>query len=161
MESSADIAPTDPAVVPMGGLWCRRAVSERDLERARVAKREMGCLLGEALVRLGLVAELNVVKFLAEELGVAVAEKEDYPEEPMTIDALPEQFLFNNSVVPLSITSDEIVLSALQPQDAFISKALRLATGKRIELRLGVATDIEAALERYSKMSRMRLMVLV
>ena len=126
-------------------------LSERDLERARVAKREMGCLLGEALVRLGLVAEPNVVKFLAEELGVAVAEREDYPEEPMTIDALPEQFLFNNSVVPLSITSDEIVLSALQPQDAFISKALRLATGKRIELRLGVATDIEAALERYSK----------
>ena len=44
-------------------------LSDRDLERARLAKREMGCMLGQALVRLGLVAESNVLKYLSEELG--------------------------------------------------------------------------------------------
>ena len=41
-------------------LVAQGLLSDRDLERARVAKREMGCMLGEALVRLGLVAESNV-----------------------------------------------------------------------------------------------------
>ncbi len=129
-----------------GGL-----LSERDLERARIAKREMGCMLGEALVRLGLVAESNLVTALCEELDVAFAAKEGYPEEPVILESLPEQFLLNNAVVPLSDSEDAVVLAALKPQDPFIKKALHLATGKRIELRLGLAADIEAALERYTQ----------
>ena len=129
-----------------GGL-----LSERDLERARVAKREMGCMLGEALVRLGLVAESNLVTALCEELDVAFAAKEGYPEEPVILESLPEQFLLNNAVVPLSDSEGAVVFAALKPQDPFIKKALHLATGKHIELRLGLAADIEAALERYTQ----------
>ena len=61
---------------PMGErLVAAGLLSDRDLERARLAKREMGCMLGEALVRLGLVAESNVVKYLGEELDIQIAEK--------------------------------------------------------------------------------------
>jgi len=132
-------------------LVARSLLSERDLERARIAKREMGCMLGEALVRLGLVAESNLVTALCEELDVAFVSKEGYPEEPVILDDLPEQFLLNNDVVPLSATGDHLVLAALRPQDPFIKKALHLATGKAVELRLGLASDIEAALERYTQ----------
>ena len=128
-----------------GRLVARGLLSERDLERARIAKREMGCMLGEALVRLGLVAESNLVAVLCEELDVAFVAKEGYPEEPVILESLPEQFLLNNAVVPLSDSEDAVVFAALKPQDPFIKKALHLATGKRIELRLGLAADIEAA----------------
>ena len=132
-------------------LVARGLLSERDLERARIAKREMGCMLGEALVRLGLVAESNLVTALCEELDVSFVSKEGYPEEPVILDDLPEQFLLNNDVVPLSVTEEHLVLAALKPQDPFIKKALHLATGKVVELRLGLASDIEAALERYTQ----------
>ena len=138
------------SAIPMGErLVAAGLLSDRDLERARLAKREMGCMLGEALVRLGLVAESNVVKHLGEELGVPVAGKSDYPEEPVIVESLPEHFLLNNNVVPLAADDEHITLAALKPQDAFVKKALHLATGKRIDLQLGVASDIEAALEQY------------
>ena len=143
---------TRPHDVPSGlgeRLVAEGLLSDRDLERARLATREMGCMLGEAVVRLGLVAESNVVKFLGEELGVVVADKGDYPEEPVLLDLVPEHFLLNNNVVPLTLAEERIVLAALRPQDDFIKKALRLATGKDIELCLGLAADIESALERY------------
>ena len=45
--------------MPMGErLVSAGLLSDRDLERARLAKREMGCMLGEALVRLGLAPAL-------------------------------------------------------------------------------------------------------
>ena len=79
---------------PMGErLVAAGLLSDRDLERARLAKREMGCMLGEALVRLGLVAESNVVKYLGEELDIPIAEKGGYPEEPVIIEGLPEQWI--------------------------------------------------------------------
>ena len=59
-------------------------LSERDLERARVAK-EKCLVLGEALVRLGLRGP-NVVKFLAEELVPLLLRK--ITQRAMTIDAL-------------------------------------------------------------------------
>ncbi|GIR14598.1 MAG: hypothetical protein CM15mP25_3530 [Gammaproteobacteria bacterium] len=125
-------------------------LSDRDLERARLAKREMGWyMLGQALVRLGLVAESNVLKYLSEELGLPVAEKAVYPEAPVIVEGLREQFLLNNDVVPLSSTGSCITFVALKPQDDFVRKALQLATGKQIELQLGVAGDIEAALKLY------------
>ncbi len=42
-------------------------------------------------------------------------------------------------------------MAAVKPQDPFVAKALALGTGLKIELRLGLAADIEAALERYSQ----------
>lgn len=126
-------------------------LSDRDLERARVAKREMGCMLGEALVRLGLVAESHVATALCEELGVSFASKEAYPEDPLLLEHLPEQFLLNHHVVPLSASDDALVFAASKPQDAFLRKALHLATGKNIELRFGLTAEIDAALERYTK----------
>ena len=136
--------------MPMGErLVAAGLLSERDLERARLAKREMGCMLGEALVRLGLVAEANVVKYLGEELDIPIAEKACYPDEPVVIEGLREHFLLNNNVVPLASTEGRITLAALKPQDDFVRKALHLATGKQIELQLGVAADIEAALKLY------------
>ena len=138
--------------MPMGErLVAAGLLSERDLERARLAKREMGCMLGEALVRLGLVAEANVVKYLGEELDIPIAEKACYPDEPVVIEGLREHFLLNNNVVPLASTEGRITLAALKPQDDFVRKALHLATGKQIELKLGVAADIEAALKLYFK----------
>ena len=136
--------------MPMGErLVAAGLLSERDLERARLAKREMGCMLGEALVRLGLVAEANVVKYLGEELDIPIAEKACYPDEPVVVEGLREHFLLNNNVVPLASTEGRITLAALKPQDDFVRKALHLATGKQIELQLGVAADIEAALKLY------------
>ena len=151
MGRSAKVEPQMTDVAAKQGLGEmlveRGLLSSRDLDRALLAKREMGGLLGDVLIRLGLVAETELAAILCEHLGVSLASKSDYPSEPIDLDAVPEQFLLNHRVVPLSISSDEIAFAAHCPQDPFISKALRLATGSRITMRLGLAADLDAALE--------------
>ena len=49
-------------------------------------------MLGEALVRLGLVPESNRCQTLGEELDVPVADKEGYPEEPVFMEACQNSF---------------------------------------------------------------------
>ena len=113
---------TDVAVKQALGemLVERGLLSSRDLDRALLAKREMGGLLGDVLIRLGLVAETELAAILCEHLGVSLASKSDYPSERIDLDAVPEQFLLNHRVVPLSISSDEIAFAAHCPQDPFI-----------------------------------------
>lgn len=145
---SEQIAEGKPTLGEM--LVAASKLSERDLERALVAQREMGGLLGEVLVRLGLVAEMDVVNALCEQLDLTFVPKEAYPEEAVIVESLQEHFLKGNQVVPIAADELSITLAAVKPQDPFLAKALTLGTGLKVELRLGLAADIELALERYT-----------
>ena len=145
---SEQIATGKPVLGEM--LVAASKLSERDLERALVAQREMGGLLGEVLVRLGLVAEMDVVNALCEQLDLTFVPKEAYPEEAVIVESLQEHFLKGNQVVPIAADELSITLAAVKPQDPFLAKALTLGTGLKVELRLGLAADIELALERYT-----------
>ncbi len=129
----------------------RNKVTARDIERALIAQSEMGGLFGQVLVQLGLVSELDVAQVLSEQLSIPLAGASDYPEEPVEIPALSEEFLLNNSVVPVAATDAGYRFVATMPQDPFIQKALRLATGKPVELMLGLESDIAAALQRRTE----------
>lgn len=130
-------------------LVARGLVGARDIERALLAQREMGGYLGEVIVSLGLIAESDLLRVLSEQLGIAIAAKDDFPEAPVHLDTVPIDFLLANRVVPILINDERIVCAAAVPQDAYILKALRLGVGRNVELRFAVGADIDAALERY------------
>jgi general secretion pathway protein E len=131
-------------------LVAANKLSERDLERALLAQREMGGYFGEVLVRLGLLAEMDLVRVLCEQLGVSFLSKDEFPEEPLILEGIPEEFFFNNRVVPIAAQADTTLFAAVIPQDPFIKKALALATGKPVEIRLALEADVQAALDRYT-----------
>ena len=129
-------------------LVSRNKVSARDIERALIAQQEMGGYLGQVLVQLGLVSELDVAQALSEQLQLPLMAAADYPEELPEVRGLAAEFLFNKQVVPLSAEGECLRFAAVVPQDPFIRKALQLATGREIELCLGLESDISTALMR-------------
>ena len=130
-------------------LIAANKLSERDLERALLAQREMGGYLGEVLVRLGLLSDTDLVRVLCEQLHVRFMDKEGFPEDSLQIETIPEEFFFNNRVVPVEKNDTGYVFAAVIPQDPFVAKALALSTGGTVELRLALEADVQAALERY------------
>lgn len=124
-------------------------LAARDLERALAAQREMGGYIGEVLIRLGLVAEPDVFRALSEHLDVEWIQKAGFPEEPMEIDPLPMAFLFNNQIAPVRVAKDGLVFASAEPQADFVQKALRLGTGKPVQMALASSQDIEDALKVY------------
>jgi len=126
-------------------------VSSRDVERALAAQEEMGGLLGQVLISLGLVSELDVIQALCEQLQLELIPITEYPEEPIRLEGLSEEFLINNSVVPIFHSENLVKFAASNPQDAFISKALGLALSSPIEIHFGMEADISAGLLKYAQ----------
>ncbi len=121
-------------------------LSARDLERALAAQQEMGGMLGRVLVRLGLVSEADVVRSLSEQLGIPLVAAEDFPESTLEVEGLLPEFLHANAVCPLRLEGQELHVAMAVPQDAFVLKALHLATGCTIRPYLALESDIEKAL---------------
>jgi general secretion pathway protein E len=126
-------------------------ISERDVERTLLAQTEMGDMFAQVLVKLGLVSEQDAAVALSEQLNIPLQLASDYPEEPIQLEALAQEFLVNNAVVPVAVTDTLLTFAAVVPQDAFLEKALSMALDKKVSIVLGLETDISKAIALYSR----------
>ena len=124
-------------------------LSERDVERTLLAQAEMGGLFGQVLVKLGLVSEQDVALALCGLLEVPLQLAADYPEDPIQLEAVAQDFLVNNGVVPVAVTDTAVKFVAAVPQDPFLARALTMALDRPVSIALGLESDINRALQRY------------
>ncbi|MGD9858594.1 MAG: GspE/PulE family protein [Marinobacterium sp.] len=132
-------------------LVASKKISARDLERALVAQQEMGGLLGQVLVKLGLVSESDVAVALCTQLDVHRVYAAEYPEEPVVVAGVSSVFLQSHQMVVLSNQSGELQVACPEPQSQYLSHALALASGAKVVLKLGLETDIIAVMQRYAE----------
>ena len=126
-------------------------ISERDVERTLLAQAEMGGVFGQVLVKLGLVSELDVAVALAGQLSLPLQAAADYPESPIRLEAVAQDFLVSNAVVPVAVSEGEVRFAATMPQDPFLAKALALALDQSVAIVLGLESDINKALQLYAQ----------
>ncbi len=143
-----------PPAVSVGGAVMRLGeslvnegrLSARDLDRALSAQQEMGGMLGQVLVRLGLVSELDVGRAVARQLDLPLIASSDLPVQVPEVDGLVPEFLRAHSLCPLKVDKGELHIAMRTPQDAYLRKALHLATGLQVRAYLALESDIEKVL---------------
>ena len=129
-------------------------ISERDVERTLLAQAEMGGVFGQVLVKLGLVSDADVAAALSVQLSIELLAAADYPESPVRLEAVSQDFLLSNAVVPVADSPQQTRFAAAMPQDPFLAKALAMALEKPVHIALGLEGDINRALQSYMQQQR-------
>jgi general secretion pathway protein E len=127
-------------LVSMGKL------SARDLERAALAREETGGVLGPVLINLGLVSEVDVAQAQAQLLGLPFVAVDDFPALAPEVEGLQNEFLRTHHVYPLRQDEAGLTVAMAVPDDAFILRALELATGLKVHPCVAIESDIDRAL---------------
>ncbi|MFY3382627.1 type II secretion system ATPase GspE [Paracidovorax sp. MALMAid1276] len=127
-------------------LVAQGKLSARDLDRALSAQGEMGGMLGGVLSRLGLVSEGDVAQALASQLRVPFLTLDAFPALLPDVPGLLPDFVRAHGVVPLQLDDSVLTVAMAVPQDAFVLKALALATGFTVRPCLALPADIDKAL---------------
>jgi len=118
------------------------AVSREDVERAVAIGRRMGRRLGEVLIEEGFAAEREVYLYLAKLSRIDFAEAADLLAiaDADVAARVPRRFQEHQSLIPLAIRHDRVVVATLDP-DAYAPE-LASATGTRdVEIVLVTPTD--------------------
>ncbi|MGQ9367942.1 GspE/PulE family protein [Azospirillum sp. ST 5-10] len=118
------------------------------LDRARRAAAVTRGRLAPTLASLGLLADRHVAEALAAVAGLPLLEAADYPGAPLFADTLSADFLRAGAVLPVAASGDAVVLAMADPFDGFTAQAVAWAVGRRVDRRVAVAGELEAALER-------------
>ncbi len=127
----------------------RGRLREEDLNRARAYREQHGGNLLTLLVRLGLVSERDLARGQSEMLDIPLASEKDYPEDAPEIDDISVRYMKQQHLVPIRADEGTVEVVMADPLDAFALKALKMATGRKVVPRVGIASEIDNTIERY------------
>lgn len=129
-------------------LLDRGTLSPRDLARAELVVQGSGEPLHRILCSLGLVAEEEVARGLAQCMSLPLAEARDYPSAALFVDQLRPDFLRTYRVLPLRNTADAVVVAMADPTDDETRRALALQLGKPVSTAVAVPAELDRWLEK-------------
>ncbi|UOA09657.1 type II secretion system ATPase GspE [Methylobacter sp. S3L5C] len=126
----------------------KNKLSASELKKVeRVKKTSVAESLPQLLVKLGLCSELDVADAFVESGHFEKITSDQYPQEMQLIESVSLRFLKNYHVIGLNSTEDEITVAMMDPEDQFTIDALGLATGKSVIAKVGLLSEIDAALD--------------
>ena len=126
----------------------RDKLSASELKKVeRVKKTSVAESLPQLVVKLGLCSELDVADAFVESGQFEKVTSDQYPLGMQLPETVSLRFLKNYHVIGLSHNEDDITVAMMDPEDQFTIDALRLATGKHIIAKVGLLSEIDAALD--------------
>lgn len=105
--------------------------------------------IGEALVRLGLLSEEDLMRALSNQFGLPYLPFSEYPKMfPDNID-LPVKFMKQYKVFPLGVYNNKMKVAITDPLDVYALDALKIASGRELDICLSTEKDIFEAIEQF------------
>ncbi|MCK5888483.1 MAG: type II secretion system ATPase GspE [Methylococcales bacterium] len=130
-------------------LTAQQSLRESDLSKVNKIQGQMQDTgLPLLLIKLGLCSEKDVADALSNVTGLDIVEKEIYPDAPALPEEISLRFLKEHHVVGLSAEEDKITIAAADPANAFIKQSLQLICDTHIDVKVGILSDIDKALEQ-------------
>ncbi|MGZ8238746.1 MAG: type II secretion system ATPase GspE [Methylobacter sp.] len=128
-------------------LQDKQKLSATELKKVeRMQKTSVSESVPQLLVKLGLCSELDVADAFVESGRFEKVTPDQYPLEMQLPETVPLRFLKNYHVIGLH-NNNVITVALMDPEDGFVIDALKLATGKNIVPKVGLLSEIDAALE--------------
>lgn len=126
----------------------RSLLSSTELQNALTLQRERRDKIGRILLDLGYLAEKDLVDVLSEQHQVALITAEEFPAVPLEADRLSFKFLRQFHVLPLNLEGQLLTVAMADPSDSDTIESLRMFTGYKVQIRLGIEREITESVER-------------
>ena len=128
-------------------LQTQGSASAGDIAHARSVAREMNDRPDRVLVRLGLLTEQKLFDAYQAALGIEPAPREALKAQDVAEGRISLKYLKTDTLLPVAMDTDEIVVATADPLNTYAEKALRLATARKVRFCLAPETVLNRTLD--------------
>lgn len=129
-------------------LQMKDKIYDGDLNKVRrMQKSVMGESMPELLIKLGLCSDEDIAECFTLSTNIDRVIASQYPVASPFSDDIPLRFLKHNHVIGIESDVDSISVAVMDPENEYLVQALKLASGKQINVQIGRLSEIDAALE--------------
>ena len=125
----------------LGELLLDAGVLEEAQLREALAASPPGERIGQTLIRLGMVDELEVAHALADQLGLEFIDLTGITPHPLAVDRVPTRLAERHQLVPLSLEDGLLTIAMADPADVVALDDIRVVSGVRGIRRLAAAAS--------------------
>lgn len=135
---------------PIGEILKERGlISEEYIRFALLEQKATGERLGEVLVRVGMVTDLEIAKALAEQSKVPFIDINTISPLPRALDLLPFNFAKNNLVLPFDLENGELKVIIPDPFNTHLMNAVQRIAGRNVKFFVTGTQNLAKAIEKF------------
>ena len=142
----------------IGELLCEKSyLDAAHLEHALAEQQHQKLCLGQILLNLGYVTQIQLTEALAVQAGIERIDPTEASVDPQVVGIVPAELVSKYSVMPLWQKNGQIAVAMSDPFDAQAVEDLRVVTGSSIQRYFGHPMQMEQAIIKFygSNVARM------
>jgi type IV pilus assembly protein PilB len=124
-------------------------ITPEQLIQAQTEEKRTGQRLRKVLVKMGLIAEEDLVSFLSEKLGIPRVELGNYLIDPKIAELIPEELARKYELIPVLKIGNRLTCAMVDPWNIFALDEVRAKTDLTVEPAVATENEIKKALNEY------------
>ncbi len=124
-------------------------ITSEQLKQALAEERRTGQRLRNILVKMGLIAEDDLVVFLSNKLGLTRIELGNYLIDPKIVELVPEELARKYELIPVLKIGNRLTCAMVDPWNIFALDDIRAKTGLTIEPAVATESEVKKALNEH------------
>ena len=122
-------------------------ISAEQLEDALELQQRHGGKISEILTNQGLVKAEDLATVLSVQLNVPLIDLQRHMIQPNTLRFIPEDMARKHTLIPLDVVGDSLVVVMADPEDIHAIEDIKALAKMRVEVALGIPSDIKQAID--------------
>jgi len=122
-------------------------ITAEQLDNALELQRRQGGKLGEILVNQGLIKAEELAAVISVGLNVPLIDLKRHMVQPNALQLIPEDMARKHTLIPLDVVGDSLVVVMADPEDIRTIEDIKAQAKMRVEVALGIPSDIERAID--------------
>ncbi len=142
----------------VGKILCEKAyLSATELESGLAEQKQRRGRLGQLLIRLGFITQVQLNEALALQVGIEKVDLTDISISPEVISLVPAELVSKHNILPLWNNNSRLAVAMIDPFAPQVIEDLRLVTGYSVERYYAEPVRLEQAILKFygSNVARM------
>ncbi|MBI4425265.1 MAG: Flp pilus assembly complex ATPase component TadA, partial [Elusimicrobia bacterium] len=128
-------------------------ITQEQLQQALKTQKQAGCLLGEAIVKLGFATEEAIAIGISKQINVPYASRENKilrVERSQNLEKIVnERFARDNLLLPLFLDDKTVAVAMADPDNMMVLDNLKLMTGFEVQAFISTRAQILKAIDEF------------
>jgi type IV pilus assembly protein PilB len=123
-----------------------KLITPAQLENALDVQRQKGGKISDILIKQGLIKPEELAVILSIQLNLPLIDLKRHTVQARALRLIPEEMARKNMFIPMDIVNDSLIIVMADPEDIRTIEDIKVQAKMRVEVALGVRSDIERAI---------------
>jgi type IV pilus assembly protein PilB len=127
-------------------------ITTEQLDLALEEHRRSPKSLGRVLIDMGYIKEGDLVRALAEQVGLEFVDLDEFPIDATATALLPEALARRYRALPIGERDGKLLVAMSDPANVYALDDIRTITGRDVQPVVSTANDVERAIQKFAGM---------